>query len=102
MKEDIEQIVTRLHMETARISWQELERHFARGECLTVSTALDLIQVGVNMINDDKTTVDGWLKSGELRKTTDDDASRWSEADSSLWAVVIAPWVLVQEKNTTR
>jgi len=55
MKEDIDQITARLNLETARISWQELERHFARGELLTVIPALDLVQVGVNMINDDKT-----------------------------------------------
>jgi len=65
---------------------------------LTVSPVLDLVQVGVNMINDDKTIVNAWLETGELRKTTDDDASGWSEGEPSLWAVVIAPWVLVQEK----
>ncbi|GMR06034.1 MAG: DUF2288 family protein [Gammaproteobacteria bacterium] len=93
MKEDFDQIIARLNLETAQISWPELERHFARGLLLTVSPALDLVQVGANMINNDKSLADSWLKSGELRKTGDDDAARWSEAEVSLWAVVIAPWV---------
>ena len=98
MKEEKDQLLLRLNAETARISWQELERHFARGALLTVSPALDLVEVGVHMINDDKTMVDAWLESGDLRKTTDQDALQWSENDATLWAVVIAPWVLVQDK----
>ena len=99
MKENIDQIAARLNTETARISWPELERHFARGVLLTVSPTLDIVQLGAHMIHDDKGLIDAWLETGELRKTTDDDARGWSEGESVLWAVVIAPWVLVQEKN---
>ena len=98
MKEELEQITARLNTETARITWQELERHFARGVLLTVSPKLDLVQVGAHMIHDDKIIIDAWLESGELGKTIDDDAHRWSEGESELWAVVVAPWVLVQAK----
>ncbi|MFW2438707.1 MAG: DUF2288 domain-containing protein [Arenicellales bacterium] len=98
MNEDIHQITARLNTETARISWPELERHFARGVLLTASPALDLVQLGAHMIHDDKSIIDAWLETGELRKTTDEDARGWSEGESTLWAVVVAPWVLVQEK----
>ena len=98
MKEDLEQIKARLNTETALITWTELERHFARGVLMTVAPELDLIQLGAHMIQDDKTIIDAWLETGELRKTTDDDAREWSEGEPDLWAVVIAPWVLVQEK----
>ena len=99
MEESTEELSIRLNTETARISWQELERHFARGVLLTVSPSLDLVQVGVHMIHDDKTIVDAWLESGDLRKATDDEARYWSENDAILWAVVVAPWVLVQDKD---
>lgn len=100
MKEDFEQIKVRLNSETARIEWKELERHFARGVLLTVSPELDLVEVGAHMIQDDKHIIDAWLESGELAKTSDDDACRWngSEPGSELWAVVVAPWVLIQAK----
>lgn len=98
MKEDLEQITARLNTETARIEWKELERHFARGALITVSSELDLVQAGAHMIHDDKTIIDAWLESGELRNTTDEEARNWSSDDQVLWAVVIAPWVLVQEK----
>ena len=98
MKEDLEQIIARLNIETARIEWKSLERHFARGALLSVSPELDLVQVGAHMIHDDKTIVNAWLDAGELRNSTDDDARRWSEGEQVLWAVVVAPWVLVQAK----
>jgi hypothetical protein len=98
MKEDFEQLSARLNTETARIEWKELERHFARGVLLTVSPKLDLVEVGAHMIHDDKHIIDAWLESGELGKTSDEDAIGWSESEPSLWAVVVAPWVLVQAK----
>ena len=98
MKEDFEQLSARLNTETARIEWKELERLFARGILLTVSPELDLVEVGAHMIHDDRHIIDAWLESGELGKTSDDDALRWSGGGHELWAVVIAPWVLVQGK----
>ncbi|MCK5360719.1 MAG: DUF2288 domain-containing protein [Gammaproteobacteria bacterium] len=99
MKEDLEQLTARLNTETAHISWTELERHFARGDLMTVSSSIDLVLVGAHMIHDDKTVINAWLETGELRKTTDDDARGWSEGEPVLWAVVVAPWVLVQERG---
>jgi hypothetical protein len=95
--QDNEELALRLNAETARISWQELERHFARGALITVASELDLVNVGVHMIKDDKTIIDAWLDNGEIRATTDDEAKAWSEDNRELWAVVVAPWVLVQE-----
>ncbi len=100
MKEEFDQTVVRLNMETARIAWDELERHFARGLLLTVSPSLDIVEVGAWMIHDEKSTIDDWLKTGKLKKTSDAEALVWKEAEAMLWAVVIAPWVLVQDKQT--
>ena len=98
MKEDLEQLTARLNTETACISWKELERHFARGVLMTVSPSLDLIELAAHMIQDNKSIIDSLLETGEFRKTTDADACDWSEGEPVLWAVVVAPWVLVQEK----
>ena len=98
LKQDTINITARLNTEKARNEWKELERHFSRGVFLTVSPKLDLVEVGAHMIHDDKRIIDAWLESGELGKTSDDDAIGWSENEPSLWAVVVAPWVLVQAK----
>ena len=41
-----------------------------------------------------------WTESGKLAGASDDQAKRWIASDALLWAVVIKPWVLVQEIET--
>ena len=43
----------KLTLETARITWSELQRHFARGVVLVVHGQLDLIKVAVKFAEDD-------------------------------------------------
>lgn len=87
-----------MHAETARISWQELEIHFARGVVVRVDSALDLVAVAVGFANDDKVQVECWFTAGEVERLSVDTARDWSGRDPELWAVVVAPWVLVQER----
>ena len=88
-----------LLQETARVSWKELERHFARGVVLQADQALDLVEVATCFANDDRETVEGWLTSGQVRYLPDEVARDWSERDPELWAAVVAPWVVVQERG---
>ena len=99
MSENVEELEIRLNAETGRIGWQELERHFARGVLITVAPDLDLVNVGVHMIKDDKTTINAWLETGDLHRTSEDEAKNWSAANATLWAAVVAPWVLVQDRK---
>ena len=86
--------------ETARISWQELERHFARGVVLQVDPALDLVEVATCLANDDKAKVEVWLTMEQIRHLPTDVARDWNERDPELWAAVVAPWVVVQERQS--
>lgn len=99
MAEDLQETITRLNGETARISWQELERHYARGVLMTVDAELDLVLAAAHMVCDDKTVIEAYLDAGQLCPTTDNDARDWNERDPILWAAVVAPWVLVQERK---
>ncbi|BCO32226.1 hypothetical protein TspCOW1_23290 [Thiohalobacter sp. COW1] len=89
--------VESLNRETARIRWAELERHFARGVVIHVAAELDLVAVAVAFANDDRTAVEAWLADDRVRHLNTDTARDWRARDPELWAVVIAPWVLVQE-----
>jgi hypothetical protein len=99
MSEDKEDLLSKLHAETARISWKELERHFARGSVIKVGKGLDLINVAVVIAEDDKDTLKGWLDAGEVSNASTEDAKAWSANESDFWSVVVAPWVLVQEAD---
>lgn len=93
---------TKFNMETSRIHWKELQRFFASGVAVVVSPKLDLVEVAFQMHSDNKAQIAAWLASGELAKVTDEQAAVWLAADLEVWAVVVSPWVLLQEfKETT-
>lgn len=96
MTED-ELLKNKLNAETGKISWQELQRHFARGVVIKVDAAADLVAVAVHFVQDDNDSVARLLNTGEVSKASDTDASDWQARNPVFWAVVVAPWVLVQE-----
>ena len=86
-----------LNAQTGRIAWSELQRHFARGVVLNVAQGLDLVEVAARVAEDDRAALENWMQAGQLAKASIDDARRWQDGQSWFWAVVAAPWVLVQE-----
>ena len=94
-----EHLRTRINGETARIDWRDLERHFARGIVLHVSAAADLVEIAVAMALDEQATIATALERGEIAPASEDDARAWQ--GRQLWAVVVAPWVLVQDRDGT-
>lgn len=97
MPESEELLKSRFNRETAKISWRELQRFYARGVVVEVITGMDLIAVAIAMHRDEKETVANWLQEGCVRRVDDERAREWLDRDDSLWATVVAPWVLVQE-----
>jgi hypothetical protein len=97
MTEAADLLHAKLNAETAKIAWPELQRHFARGAVLMVAPGLDLVEVAVRIAADDRQAVEGWLRTGGLARASDADAQDWQLRQPLFWAVVAAPWVLVQE-----
>jgi len=98
MTEEASTLYAKLLGETAKISWQELAPFFARGSLLKVAGSADLVEVAMGVAEDDRAKVSAWLASGELSKVDEKLAQDFLDRDPELWAVVIAPWVLVQER----
>lgn len=92
----------KLNSETGKLFWRELQPHFARGVVIYVAPDLDLIEVALRLSNDDKTAFETWLCAGEVARANDGHAQDWATRDPAFWAVVVAPWVLVQETVTTQ
>lgn len=86
-----------LHGETSKLAWVDLEKHFARGVVFKVAKGTDILDVAIVMSRDDKDTLKKWIDQGKVSGAEIDDAKKWHESDASLWTLVIAPWVLVQE-----
>ena len=75
---------------------------FARGALLQVDAALDLVEVAEALAGDDREKVAAWLSGGGLSKVGEDAAKDFLERDPTLWAVVVAPWVVIQERAEKR
>jgi hypothetical protein len=86
-----------VNLETARIGWRELQRFFASGAVISVGTDLDLVEVAFQVSEDNKKQVAQWLSESRIGMVTDAQALAWYEADADVWAVVVSPYVLVQE-----
>lgn len=86
-----------LNAQTGRIGWDELARYFARGLVVRLAAGEDLLAVAESLIDDDAAAVEALYESGRMRRALDEDAMRWQEQGAEFWAVVVAPWVLVQE-----
>ena len=92
-------VYDKLHAETARVGWAEIERLFAAGKIVEVGSGLDLIDVAAAFADDDKDRVRQWMQAEQLGLLCDESAKRWSgESEIELWAVVVSPWVLVQQR----
>lgn len=98
MTEQLSTLYAKLLSETAPINWQELQPYFARGALLWVDGSVDLIAVAEAIAENDHAKVSLWLESGVLSKMQDSSAEDLMSRDPQLWAVVVAPWVLVQER----
>jgi hypothetical protein len=97
MTDSSETLYAKLLGETAAITWAELQPFFARGSLLWVAAALDLVEVARALAEDERETVGSWMRAGQLGKAEDALAGDLVARDPPLWAVVVAPWVLVQE-----
>lgn len=96
--EDPALIRAKIISETAQISWLELQKFYAAGSVITVQPEVDLIDVAFSLNQDDKGQVANWLANGSISRTSKEQAQQWFEQATVLWAVVISPWILVQDK----
>ncbi len=90
-------LMAKITAETARISWLELQKFYASGAVLMVSVQQDLVDVAYAFARDDKQTVASWLAQGHLSRVEPAQAQLWYEQKTEVWAVVVSPWVLVQD-----
>lgn len=87
----------KLNQETSRIRWVDLQPFYARGQVVHVAADLDLLDAAMAMARDDRSQVELWMAEGGVGGVSDEQARVWFEGDAELWAVVVVPWVLVQD-----
>jgi hypothetical protein len=98
MTEEPSTLYAKLLGETASITWKELEPFFAKGALLWVDPSLDLIAAAEAVASDEGEKVAVWLAEDTLAKLSETRALDLFERDPPLWAVVVLPWIMIQEK----
>jgi hypothetical protein len=88
----------KVNLETSQMAWKDLQRYFASGVALYVADDLDLVEVAFQMSEDNASQIQQWMAAGKFGKVSDEQAAAWYAADALLWAVVVSPWVLVQQR----
>ena len=97
MTDDIDALEkAKVNLETSQIPWQELQRFFAAGLAIAVNTELDLVEVAYQFSVDNKLLVESWLKNQQIGPVSDQQAIDWLANNTEVWAVVVKPWILVQ------
>lgn len=99
MSDSISPLYAEILGETARISWQELAPWFAKGVLLWLASDLDLVSVAEAIANDDKEHILSLMQQKRLLRMTDELAKNLHQREPELWATVVRPWVLVQERT---
>jgi len=97
-----DEIKTKLNLETSRICWHELQTYYARGLVVRVGKDLDLLEVASELTADNRARFEQWLETGDVGEVSPDLARAWYDRNTELWAVVVAPWVLVQDRSDAR
>jgi hypothetical protein len=84
------------HQQTARIAWHDMQTYYARGSVIRVGEELNLVEVAVQLGMDNTGQFQAWIEAGAIASVRESEAQLWFDSNPTLWAVVAAPWVLVQ------
>ncbi len=91
-----ETVKEKLKSEIAPLPWEDLQRAFAQGILIIVSSDLDFLEVALDVSENSTTAIENWINEGKLGRVTDEQAKEWHANNTELLTVILKPWVLVQ------
>ena len=100
MSSELDELRQKLHSETAQMSWLELERFYAEGKLITVTSAMDLIDVAASVAENNSEQIKQWMDDDKIMNTTDEQALAWQKRNADLWTVLVMPWILIQDRDS--
>lgn len=92
-----EDILNKLHDEIQSTEWEALKAHQDREAILMISSDLKLAEVGLLLAEDRVDEVKSLMKSGKLKRPTNDQLEAWnSDPSRKFLFVIVQPYVLIQ------
>ncbi|UBM26412.1 DUF2288 domain-containing protein [Pseudomonas sp. p1(2021b)] len=99
MTDQASTLYAKLLGETATIEWKALERFWAKGDLIWVDPSLDLIAVAEAMAENRGEIFAKWRNDGTVAPVSAEQALDLQSRDPVIWAVVVSPFVVMQEKK---
>ena len=87
------QLYKQLEEEAGLATWPLLKAHHARGALIWVAPELDLIEVGVAVVSDDKVLIQNWMTKEKITPLPD----RLVMTKCELKCLIAQPLILIQE-----
>ena len=79
------------------VLWSDLQAHVLRDGVIVVGAALELVDAGAALAENDAARVQQWIEAGLLSKPTAADLERWSiDRAARFDALIVAPYVLIR------
>jgi hypothetical protein len=92
-------IQEQLAQDMADIEWSDLIPHCQRDAVIVVDEALNLIEAGVAIAQDNVTQVQFWVEEQLLQKPTAQQLSLWNQSPSQRFStLIVQPYVLISPK----
>ena len=81
---EVEATKETLNLETAKISWKDLEVYFAGGNVISVSPELDLTEVALQFTEDNSKQLKDWMGKGKIDVVTDEQAKEFHDTKATV------------------
>lgn len=79
---------------SGEVGWDYLKGPYLNNVLYFIDPALKLEVVGAALTADDKSSIEAWLKSGDLVKIEQLHARQWEGGEQQFEALVVSPFVL--------
>ena len=98
---EITTIRQRLEEDAGPVHGSDLKAHLDRDAVLVVAPSVALLDCAMALATDDAAKVAAWLADATLRRPTQDERAAWPVDEDRRWvAVIVRPFVLVQDPPT--
>ncbi len=99
---DIKELTATLESECGVLCWQELEKHFARGAVRVIAANTKLIDIAIDIAQNNTDNISKALSEKNIAEATDTQAVIWQQQNANFLCVVVAPYVLIQESDSSK
>lgn len=87
----------RLQSEILTAFWRDLKPHAEREALFVVTEELDLVDVGLEIMNDNAELVSAWVQGQQIRRPKPEEVQAWdADPTRSFRSLIVAPYVLLQ------